>query len=366
MKKLTYSLIGVLILTGITFSGCSGKADKKGDATPPVLVAVVSPVPQNEKGIVANGQIQSKEIARLGTRMMGSVTSIRVKKGDRVSKGQLLLTISDEELGAKKAQAEAMINEAEAAYRLAKKDEERFAILYAKKSVSAKEYENVDLQFQSMKSKLEMARQMKKEVTANQAYMQIAAPFAGIVSQIDIDLGALANPGVPLITVEKEGDLVVESSLTESDINKVDKGMIAIVRVKSAHLMFKAPIIEKSRSSVESGGQYKITIEVPTADKLKVYSGMYANVLVPVADSLQYVQSSNLLIPTAALLDKDGLSGVFVVSESQTAMLRWVRTGQVLGDQTEIISGLEEHDLVILPQGKRLENGVKVELKKEQ
>lgn len=364
MKKSKSTFLSVLITSSMLITACSGGAEKKTNNDTPVAVVTITPVSQNERGIVANGRIQSKETARLGTRMMGSVTSIRVKKGDKVSKGQLLLTISDEELGAKKEQTEAMIREAEAAYNLAKKDEERFTTLYARKSVSAKEYENVHLQFLSMKSKLEMARQMKREVTANQAYTQIAAPFSGIVSQINIDLGALASPGMPLIVVEKGGELVVESSLTESDINKVQKGMKATVRVKSANLVFEAAIIEKSQSSVESGGQYKITIQVPTAEKSKVYSGMYANVFVSVATDQREQQSNNLLIPTAALLDKDGLAGVFVVSSSQTAMLRWVRTGQVIGDHTEILSGLQKEDRVILPDGKRLENGTKVESKK--
>lgn len=364
MKKSKFSLLSALIASSMLITACSGGAEKKTNNDTPVVVETTSPVFQNERGIVTNGRIQSRETARLGTRMMGSVTSIRVKKGDKVSKGQLLLTISDEELGAKKAQAEAMIREAEAAYNLAKKDEERFAILYARKSVSAKEYENVNLQFLSMKSKLDVARQMKREVAANQAYTQITSPFNGTVSQINIDLGALASPGVPLIVVEKGGELVVESSLTESDVNKVEKGMKAIVRVKSANLTFEAPIVEKSQSSIENGGQYKITIQVPIAEKSKVYSGMYANVLVPIAKDHNMLQSANLLIPTVALLNKDGLTGVFVVSLSKTAMLRWVRTGQIIGDQTEILSGLQKEDLVILPDGKRLENGTKVELKK--
>ncbi|WP_321481261.1 efflux RND transporter periplasmic adaptor subunit [uncultured Bacteroides sp.] len=364
MKKSTFYLLSTLLTTGSLFTSCGSGADKKENAVAPVAVQTVKPTFQNERGIMANGWIQSKEIARLGTRMMGSVTSIRVKKGDKVVKGQLLLTISDEELGAKKAQAEAMIREAEAAYNQAKKDEERFAILYARKSVSAKEYENVNLQFQSMKSKLETARQMKKEVVANQAYTRITAPFAGNVSQINIDLGALANPGMPLIVIEKGGDLVVESSLNESDIYKVKKGMSATVKVKSAGLTFNAPIIEKSRSSMESGGQYKITIQVPDVDKGKVYSGMYANVLIPISEGEKVQSIPNLLIPTKALIDKDGLTGVFVVSNSNTAMLRWIRIGQAIGDQTEVLSGLKKNEMIILPEDVRLENGTKVEITK--
>lgn len=364
MKKITFITFAVLTLTATLFVACSGNKDNNEAQGAPVKVAIVYPIYQSQTGVVGNGQVQSKEIARLGTRMMGTVTSIKVKKGDTVSKGQLLLTISDEELGAKKAQAEAMIREAQAAYDLAKKDEERFAAMLSRKTVSTKEYENVHLQMQSMKSKLDMAKQMKKEVQANQAYTQITAPFSGVISQINIDLGALANPGMPLIVVEKGSDWVVESSITESDIAKIKKGMKAIVRVKSVDISFEAPITEISRSSVETGGQYKLTVEVPAEQKAKLYSGMYANILVPIETSQSAVQQHNLLIPSQTVVDKDGLTGVYVVSSSETALLRWVRLGQTVGDQTEVLSGLKKDDRVILPEGKRLENGMKVQTSK--
>jgi hypothetical protein len=95
--------------------------------------------------------------------------------------------------------------------------------------------------------------------------------------------------------------------------------------------------------------------------KAKLYSGMYANILVPIETSQSAVQQHNLLIPSQTVIDKDGLTGVYVVSSSETALLRWVRLGQTVGDQTEVLSGLKKDDRVILPEGKRLENGMKVQ-----
>jgi hypothetical protein len=91
---------------------------------------------------------------------------------------------------------------------------------------------------------------------------------------------------------------------------------------------------------------------------------MYANILVPIETSQSAVQQQNLLIPSQAVIDKDGLTGVYVVSSSETALLRWVRLGQTVGDQTEVLSGLKKDDRVILSEGKRLENGMKVQTSK--
>lgn len=363
MKKSTVYLLALIVATGATVSACSNTGTSSTTQTPATPVQVITPLSDNGNRIIANGQVQSKEIARLGTRLMGSVTSIRVKKGEAVQQGQLLLTISDEELQAKKAQVDAMIAEAEAAYQLAQKDETRFAAMLSRQTVSAKEYENVHLHYLSMKAKVEAARQMKREVAANRAYTQLTAPFSGVVSQINIDLGALANPGMPLIVIEKGNDWVVESSVTESDINRLKTGMKAVVTIKSAHLTFEAPLTEKSRSSVETGGQYKITLAVPAEQREKLYSGMYAQVVIPVAES-QQTSTGNLLIPTKAVVHKDGLTGVFVVSATQTASLRWIRTGKVTPEQTEVTTGLKPTDQVILPQNTPLENGMNVKPQK--
>lgn len=357
-----YAAATLLLSTAVTLVSCSSKEDKTTTTQAAVRVHTMQPTAQSENGIVANGQIESEDIARIGTRMMGYVTSVKVKVGDQVRAGQLLLTISDDELKAKAAQTSAMIKEAEAAHRMAKKDYDRFAQLYAKKSVSAKEFENVTLQYESVSAKLEMARQMKNEVDANRSYTNITAPFAGVVTQVNIDNGALANPGMPLITIEREGDLILTASVPESAIAQVNPGMKAIVTVKSANKTFETTIREKSTSSVGTGGQYLLKVAIPQEMKGQLYSGMYANVLIPTAATPDW--GNNLLIPQSAIKNREGLKGVYVVSADGKAMLRWVRTGKTFGDQIEILSGLNPQDQVIVKADGRLTNGSSVNTEK--
>lgn len=357
-----YTAATLLLSTVLVLVSCSDKEDKTKGTDTNIRVVTIQPFAQSENGVVANGQIESEDIASIGTRMMGFVTSVKVKVGDRVRSGQLLMTISDDELKAKSAQTSAMIKEAEAAHRMAKKDYDRFAQLYAKKSVSAKEFENVTLQYESVSAKLEMARQMKKEVDANRSYTNITAPFAGVVTQVNIDNGTLANPGMPLVTVERDGDLIVTASVSESVIAKVNPGMKAIVTIKSANKSFETTIREKSTSSVGTGGQYLLKVAIPQEMKGQLYSGMYANVLIPTATTGDW--SHNLMIPQSAIKTREGLKGVYVVSADGKAMLRWVRTGKNFGDQIEIISGLNPQDQVIVKADGRLINGSSVKTEK--
>ncbi|MGL4992549.1 MAG: efflux RND transporter periplasmic adaptor subunit [Bacteroidales bacterium] len=360
MKTISkYISRGLLLTTALISVSCSGSSDRKEQLnSEAITVNTVVASLHSENGIVANGQVESEDIARLGTRMMGYVTSVRVKVGDKVRAGELLITISDDELKAKAAQVNAMIKEAEAANKIAKKDFDRFSELYAKKSVSAKEFENITLQYESVQAKLEMAQQMKKEVEANLSYSNITSPFAGVVTQLDIDNGALATPGMPLVTVERESDLVVTASVSESSISKINIGMKAVVTVKSANLTFETIIREKSTSSLGTGGQYLLKVTIPNEIKSQLYSGMYANVLIPTA--IRGKENSNLMIPKGAIIDREGLNGVYVVSEDNKAMLRWVRIGKEYGDQIEILSGINPEDQVVVKSNGRLINGSKV------
>ena len=80
---------------------------------------------------------------------MGIITTLKVKVGDHVSKGQVLATISNQDILAKRAQADAIIMQAQATLTSAQKDYDRFTILYKQQSATAKELDNVTLQYNS-------------------------------------------------------------------------------------------------------------------------------------------------------------------------------------------------------------------------
>ena len=108
---------------------------------------------------------------------MGYITMLKVKAGDHVSKGQLLATISNQDMLAKRAQTDAMIAEAQASVNSAQKDLDRFTTLYKQQSATEKELDNVELQYNAAKSRLEAARQMRNEVNANLGYSHLTAPL---------------------------------------------------------------------------------------------------------------------------------------------------------------------------------------------
>ncbi len=226
--------VALPLLTGIFLASCSGD-NHEGEVkkAAPVSVTVATATRQSSGTIQASGQIEAREKAVISTRVMGYITSVKVKAGDQVKKGQLLATISNADITAKKAQASAMLAEAEAARRDAEKDYERYTELYKQNSASAKELENATLHYNSIKAKAETARQMQNEADAMLAYTNLTAPLSGVITQKNIDAGSMANPGVPMLVIEQPGNYQVSASVSEADIAHVKQGADAQIVIKS-------------------------------------------------------------------------------------------------------------------------------------
>jgi len=179
-----------------------------------------------------------------------------------------------------------------------------------------------------------------------------------------MDEGSLATPGSPILTVEQAGTLRVNATIAETDISRIKTGDAAEVTIRSAGISARGTLTEISVSSLGSGGQYQVRIALPQDVQKQLYAGMYANVLIPLSPSAVAGNAGGtVVVPVTALVERDQLTGVYTVSQSGTAMLRWIRTGKRTGDQVEVLSGLGADEPFILRATGRLYDGVPVKEK---
>lgn len=361
MKSIRYISVSILSLAivGGIFQACSSSENENKKKEEVVSVETALPSSSNESGIVASGQIESGQTAVISTRIMGGISRMYVKAGDRVVKGQLLVTISNADILAQRAQADAAIAEAKAAVAVSSKDVERFKQLYQQQSASAKELENITLQHQSISSKLESAIQMKNQVNAQLAYTRITAPFSGVITKKFADEGSMANPGMPLLALEQAGNFQAVVSVPESDIANIRQGAVVNLTVKSLGITFPGTISEISPSSQFSGGQYGVKIAINDNKPSGIKAGMYVNVLIP-GERVAHDNTARMTIPVSALVTKEQLTGVYVVSSDRRALLRWIRLGKQMGDKVEVLSGLAPDEQFVLKAHGRIYNGCKV------
>lgn len=360
MKTLRNTLFGIITIAALYSCSSSDKQTAKDNEA--VQVIVYTPAQATDEGFYLSGEVTAKQTANISTRMMGYINKIYVKPGDKVSEGQLLVSISSDDLLAKRAQVQAMIAEAEAAATNAQRDYERFKTLHAQNSVSDKELENVALQNTSMNAKVQMARQQLNEVNAMLAYTNIRAPFSGIITQKMMDEGSIANPGIPILTMEQNGDLQVVASVPENYIQYVKVGDVAKIELKSLGITIDGKVSELSPSAYRTGGQYAMKLSIDSKNEINIHSGMFANILIP--NKTGNDVSSKTMLNKNSIVYRDQLTGVYVIDDQNQANLRWVRLGKTIGDQVEVVSGLSSDESIISQSKGKLYNGVKVSISK--
>ena len=349
----------------LLFNACGEKKEYAlaEDTRPTVKVSLTEINAQDIQGFTSlSGKIQADQSANVSSRIMGYVTNIKVDVGDKVTKGQLLAVIQSDDIQAKKAQAEAGINEAKAALANIEKDYFRVENLFNKKSATQKELDDITAAREMTKAKLRQAEEMRNEVSTMLSYANILSPFSGVVTEKIINSGEMATPGMPIFIIEGNRDFVAEVMVPESKIAAINTGDKVKVILKNSGQEINGAIAEFSSSSLHTGGQYLAKIDLDKADvqALKLYSGMYVNVLLKQKSNDQV--SEKVLVNQSAIVTQGQLTGIYTVSDVGTALLRWVRLGKKYGDQIEILSGLSNGEKYISTHEGRLTNGVKVEI----
>jgi RND family efflux transporter MFP subunit len=365
MKLKQNSALFFLGLITLFESSCSTSSDKvvAVEKVPVIQVSVENPLVNTDNSIAVTGQIESANSANISTRVMGYITSIKVKAGDHVTKGQLLATISNEDILAKRAQTDAMISSARASLASAEKDYQRFTTLYNQKSATAKELDNVNLQYQAAKAGLKSAMQMRAEANAMLAYTHITAPFSGVIAQKLADAGSMANPGMPILVLEQNQNLQVSAIIPESEISRIQLKSVATITIKSIEKTFTGTVTEISPSSIATGGQYVVKINLPQEAQNGLNAGMYANVNIITKDKSSATNNEAVLIPLSAINHIGQLTALYTVSSNSTALLRYVRLGKTYGNNVEILSGLNNNESFIASADGKLYNGVPVRVK---
>ena len=337
---------------------CNSENKKVAVDNSPAITVKVNKVAVNNNNpfLSVSGKIQATKSADVSTRMMGFIDKVHVNVGDNVKKGQLLVSINNADLQAKKAQVNAGITQAETAFINAEKNYNRFKNLMANNSISQKEMDDMTANYQMAKAGLESAKQMKNEINAQFTYSNITAPFSGIITNKNIETGDMANPGMPLISLETPSNFEVIAMIPETEISEIEKGTEVNVLVKAIDKTIKGKVSEVSTSAKNTGGQYLVKIDLEKTE-VAILSGMFSTVQFPVE---RKTASSMVLIPAEAIIKNGQLAGVFTVSQSNTALLRWLRLGRIYGNQVEVLSGLNANESYIVSAEGKLFNGAKI------
>ena len=299
------------------------------------------------------GVIEAVDSVQLSSRVMGYIRDLNVVQGQAVKKDQLLFEIDPVDTQGAVDLAKQNLVQAEAALRDAKLDYERFKSLYADEAVNKQQLEKMRMNYDVSASRVAQAKAGLTVARGQISYTRITAPMDAIVTAKLANEGDMATPGHPVLVLEDTAHLRVRAAVPESVFRALKLGDTVHVEVDGQAQALTATVSRMTPTADSLAHTYPVALDI-NAPGLK--SGAFARVLFPQGER------EMLLIPQAAVLNRAGVRGVFVLNQDNRAHYRMVRTGTVLGEgQVEVLAGLVAGERVALSLGDVvLQNGDKV------
>ena len=331
------------------------------------------------------GNIQAVTEAPILARADGYVKTRMVDIGDRVRAGQPLAEIEAPELDQQLLQAQANLQQTTAALdqalanqrqgkanmELARVTADRWKNLAGKGVVSRQENDQYQAQYQAQVANLDSlekavaaARSNVAAAQANvsrlnevQGYRVVKAPFDGIVTLRNVDVGALVNAGSTLLyRIAQMGVLRTYVNVPQSNSDSIHVGQTAQLTVSNVPGRKFAGTVARTANSLDPNSRTML-VEVQVQNKDGVLlPGMYALV-----DLSSPRANPPVLLPGDALIVRADGTEVALVRPDHTIHLQRIQVGRDYGDRLEIISGLQPGDLVIANPSDTIHEGVKVD-----
>jgi membrane fusion protein, multidrug efflux system len=317
--------------------------------------------------IEATGTVRAAQSAQLSSQVMGTITRVNVHEGDRVRRGEVLITIDAAQQRSAYASANAglqasqeNIAAADADCALAESTMRRYQTLFDKKSVSPQEYDEVKTRLAAAKARRDAAHAGRTQAEAGVAeantaigFTTIRAPFDGLVVAKLADAGAMAAPGVPLLAIEDPSRFRLEAMVDESQIGAARLGeTVPVVLDSLGNQTIAGKVVQIVPMADPASRTFTVKIDLPFNPQIR--SGLFGRA------RFARGERQSILVPQTALLHRGQLDAVYVVGKDDIAILRYVTLGKPSANQVEVLSGLENGERIVAQPGERELSGKQI------
>ncbi len=362
----------------------SRQAQETEQALPRVEVIQIGRSSANSE-LVLPGNIQAVTEAPILARADGYIKRRLVDIGDRVRAGQTLAEIEAPELDQQVRQAQANVQQTQSALTqalanrvqgkantdLARVTAQRWSSLASKGAVSRQENDQYQAQYQALAANLDaldkavgVARSNVAAAQANlsrlteiQSYRLVKAPFDGVVTLRNVDVGALVNSGnTMLYRIAQTGMLRTYVNVPQTNADSVRVGQAAQLTVSNRPgRKFTGTVARMADSLDPNSRTMLVEVQVPNSDGA-LLPGMYAQV-----DLTSSRANPPLLLPSDALVIRAEGPEVALVRADHVIHFQKIQIGRDYGDRLEVVDGLQQGDLVVANPNDVIREGIQVE-----
>lgn len=283
--------------------------------------------------------VEASQTTLISSRLMARISRVNVRAGALVKKGDLILELENSDVKAQVQQARARIKATTARSKEASQNLDRVKELQTGGVMSVADLDQAQANNDALLADLSGAEQALEEAITALGYTEILAPFDGRVVDRFAEPGDTAQPGSKLLALYNPVSLRVEAQVREHLALGLEVGQALRVEIPSLDKIVDAVIEE--RVPAADPGSRSFLVKAGVAFDKNMLPGMYARLLVPAGMGKQ------LLIPADRVVHVGQMDMVWVYQDG-LSYRRFVRIGQLVqNDRVEIISGLNEGDLVL-------------------
>ena len=300
-------------------------------AQPPLDTITVAPRPFAQS-VAVEATVEAVRQATLGSQVAGRIVELPVKAGDTVRAGQVLARIDARAADAAVAASRSQLAEAEANLANAKRVNERNKALAAQKFVSQAAVDQSESAYQAALAQVEAVRANAGSAAVARDWTTIVAPYAGVVGETLAELGDMATPGKPIVTVFDPREMRAVASVPQATVAKakLDGARVDLPGLATTLTPARATVVPLADAKSHTT---RVRFDLPPVAGLA--PGQYARVRLPVG------VATMLAVPGSALVRRGEVTGVYVIDATGAPRLRQVRTGDRVGDdEIEILAGL--------------------------
>lgn len=351
MKRIIITIL-VVVGAGALIAWVLNKNKQENEAKTAVVaqtgtsvVVTTEPATMQELDLsfASNGNFSANQDLKLMAEASGRITAILVQEGARVSKGQVLAHIDAE-------YASLDVQRVEDALNKLRTDYARYKSSYETGGVTKAQLDEVELGLRNTENQLQQAKRRLED-----AYVK--APISGVINERSIEVGAFVGPGTELFEIVDVSRLKLDVTANEAQVVRINTGdKVSITSTVFPDKQFAGTvrfIAVKADNSLNY--PIEILIDNNSAAGTELKAGMYgtAHFQLPKEEPL-------ILIPRGSFIGSVNSKQIYVLSPDTTAVIRNVVPGRIIGEQVEIVSGLEEGETVITSGQINLSEGVKV------
>ncbi len=310
-----------------------------------------------------SGAARSGMESNLSFKVSGTVQSVPVKVGDKVSAGQLIARMDPENFQLQVQQAEAALSQAKAQAQRARADYERIRGLYENNNAAKSELDAARAGSESANASVSSYEKQLEIRRLQLSYTRLTAPMAGSIAAVDVEVNENLQQGRRVVMLTGGSDIEVEVAIPEILISKIESGNPVTVTFDALpEKPYSGTVREVGVAATGFATAFPVTVRLNNPDS-DVRSGMAAEVAFRF-DSGD--PRERIIVPTVAVAEDRNGRFVYVVqpADGDTATVKrvTVQVGELHADGLEIFSGLSDGDLVVTAGVSKIKDGQKVKL----